>query len=152
MIDLDQPTDPPPGWQRDHTRGYLDTDGADGYVWNGVPTLLLTTLGRRSGMARRTPLIFGRDGDRYLVVASAGGQPGHPYWYRNLAEEPRVRVQVQGELFDAQARTATAAEKPELWKIMTGIWPAYDDYQKRTDREIPLVVLERVDGHGPSAG
>jgi deazaflavin-dependent oxidoreductase (nitroreductase family) len=147
MIDLDHPTDPPPGWQLDHIRGYLATDGEDGYLWNGVPTLLLTTRGRRSGQARRTALIFGRASERYLVVASAGGQPGHPSWYENLSADPRVRVQVRGDRFDARARTATQAEKPALWRVMTGIWPAYDDYQKRTDREIPVVILEQVAGH-----
>jgi deazaflavin-dependent oxidoreductase (nitroreductase family) len=143
MSDLDNPIDPPPGWQRDHVDSYVATGGRDGHIWRGVPTLLLTTVGRRSGKARRTPLIYGRDGDRYLVVASKGGMPEHPAWYENLATDPRVRVQVSDEVFDARARTATAEEKPALWRAMAAIWPAYDDYQAKTDRDIPVVVLER---------
>ncbi len=143
MTDLSNPVDPPDGWQRDHVRRYVASDGADGHVWNGVPTLLLTTRGRRSGQARRTPLIYGQDGDRYVVVASKGGSPQHPLWYRNLLAEPTVAVQVGADRFTARARTATPAEKQRLWPVMTGIWPAYDEYQTKTDREIPLVVLER---------
>jgi len=143
MDDLDNPIDPPPGWQRDHVDSYVATGGRDGHIWRGVPTLLLTTVGRRSGKARRTPLIYGRDGDRYLVVASKGGMPEHPAWYENLVADPQVRVQVADEVFDARARTATAEEKPALWRVMAAIWPDYDEYQKRTDRDIPVVVLER---------
>jgi deazaflavin-dependent oxidoreductase (nitroreductase family) len=146
MADLSNPTDPPPGWQRDHLHEYVASGGREGHLWNGVPTLLLTTAGRRSGQARRTPLIYGRDGDSFVVVASAGGAPGHPAWYHNLAADPAVRVQVLGEEFPARARTATADERPKLWSLMTGIWPDYDEYQTRTTREIPLVVLERVAG------
>jgi deazaflavin-dependent oxidoreductase (nitroreductase family) len=154
MTDLDHPTDPQPGWQLDHLHRYLETDGEDGFFWDGVPavpeprkpgvpTLLLTTRGWRSGEARRTPLIFGQDGDRYVVVASKGPSPTHPYWYQNLSAEPRVGVQVRGERFIARARTATAEEKPALWQLMTGIWPDYDMYQSMVEREIPVVVLER---------
>jgi deazaflavin-dependent oxidoreductase (nitroreductase family) len=145
MTDLKDPIDPPPGWQLEHLRRYLETDGSEGHLWRGVPTLLLTTRGQRSGKARRTPLIYGQDGPRYVVVASKGGSVGHPYWYRNLAADPRVRVQVGGDKFDARARAATPDEKPALWSLMTGIWPAYDEYQGRTEREIPVVILERVD-------
>jgi deazaflavin-dependent oxidoreductase (nitroreductase family) len=144
MTDLKDPIDPQPGWQLDHLRRYLETDGSDGHLWRGVPTLLLTTRGWRSGKARRTPLIYGQDGPRYVVVASKGGSPGHPHWYRNLAADPQVRVQVNGDKFDARARAATPDEKPALWSLMTGIWPDYDEYQTRTEREIPVVILERV--------
>jgi deazaflavin-dependent oxidoreductase (nitroreductase family) len=89
-------------------------------------------------------LIYGRDGDRYLVVASRGGAPTHPGWYQNLVARPEVRVQVMADRFTAHARTATAAEKPALWKTMTSIWPAYIEYQTRTTREIPLVIIERA--------
>lgn len=144
MTDLSQPVDPPPGWQRDHIERYVATDGADGHLWReDVPTLLLTTVGRRSGQARRTPLIYGRDGDRYLVVASKGGSDEAPLWYTNLSADPRVRVQVGPEVFDATARAADAAEQARLWPVMTAIWPDYDAYQKRTDRPIPVVVLTR---------
>lgn len=107
-------------------------------------TLLLTTRGRRSGALRRTALIYGRDGDDYLVVASQGGAPRHPAWYLNLLADPRAEVQVGAERFTARARIATPEEKPRMWETMAKIWPAYDDYQARTDREIPVVVLERV--------
>jgi deazaflavin-dependent oxidoreductase (nitroreductase family) len=123
---------------------YLETGGRDGHIWEGVPTLLLTTRGRRSGEPRTTPLIYGRAGERYLVVASRGGAPAHPDWYQNLAADPEVQVQVMADRFKARARTASASEKPALWKTMTSIWPPYDEYQARTTREIPVVVLERV--------
>ena len=104
----------------------------------------MTTKGRRSGQARTAPLIYGRSGDRYLVVASRGGAPKHPDWYENLTAQPEVQVQVAADRFKARARTATSAEKPALWKTMAAIWPAYDEYQAKTTREIPVVVLERV--------
>jgi deazaflavin-dependent oxidoreductase (nitroreductase family) len=106
--------------------------------------LLLTTTGRHSGQPRTTPLIYGRDGDRYLVVASRGGAPKHPDWYQNLVAQPEVHVRVMADRFKARARTATAAEKPPLWKTMAAIFPPYDEYQTRTTREIPVVILERV--------
>ena len=134
----------PPGWQQAHAKRYVETDGRDGHIWEGVTTLLLTTTGRRSGQSRTTPLIYGRAGDRYLVVASRGGAPTHPGWYENLVAQPVVQVQVIADRFSARARPATAAEKPALWKTMTAIWPPYDEYQKRTAREIPLVILERI--------
>jgi deazaflavin-dependent oxidoreductase (nitroreductase family) len=134
----------PPGWQQEHMRRYIETDGRDGHIWEGVPTLLLTTMGRRSGQSRTTPLIYGQAGAAYVVVASRGGAPLHPDWYQNLVAQPEVQVQVMAERFKARARTATAAEKPALWKTMTSIWPAYDDYQTRTTREIPVVVIEPV--------
>jgi deazaflavin-dependent oxidoreductase (nitroreductase family) len=125
-------------------RRYLASGGQDGHVWEGVTTLLLTTTGRRSREPRTTPLIYGRDGDRYLVVASRGGAPKHPSWYENLTAQPLVEVQVLADRFKARARTATAAEKPALWKKMAAIWPPYEEYQARTPREIPVVILERV--------
>ncbi|MFW0787064.1 nitroreductase family deazaflavin-dependent oxidoreductase [Gordonia sp. CPCC 206044] len=128
----------------EHVRVYQETDGAEGYEWNGVPTLLLTVTGRRTGAEHTSALIFGRHGDDLLVVASKGGAPRHPLWYVNLQADPRARVQVRDETVVVEARTAGAAEKPELWRIMTDIWPNYDVYQSRTDREIPLVVLSPV--------
>jgi len=125
----------------EHVRRYRETDGEVGYIWNGVPTLLLTTTGRRTGTLRTTPLIYGRDGDDYLVVASMGGAPQHPNWYRNLQADSSARVQVLAEHLDVTARTAGEDEKPRLWKIMSDLWPNYDVYQSRTDRVIPLVVL-----------
>jgi deazaflavin-dependent oxidoreductase (nitroreductase family) len=128
---------------QEHVDRYVATDGQEGYDWNGAHTLILTTTGRRSGQERQTPLIFGRHGDDYLVVASKGGAPEHPAWYLNLVANSDVGVQVKGETFRAHARTATPEERAELWAIMTEEWPAYDEYQTKTDREIPVVVLER---------
>jgi deazaflavin-dependent oxidoreductase (nitroreductase family) len=135
--------DSPSGWVAKHIRRYVETDGEEGHRWRGVNTLLLTTRGRRSGKLRRTALIYGRDGDRYLIVGSQGGADEHPFWYRNLVENPDVEVQVGAETFPARARTATAEEKPKLWRIMTSIWPDYDAYQAKTERDIPVVILER---------
>ncbi|MDP9841667.1 nitroreductase family deazaflavin-dependent oxidoreductase [Streptosporangium lutulentum] len=129
---------------KEHVERYLATDGAEGHEWQGTVTLLLTTTGRKSGERRETPLIYQRHGDDYLVVASKGGADAPPAWYLNLQANPEVEVQVLGDRFTARARTATAAEKPELWQIMTATWPAYDEYQTKTAREIPVVVLERV--------
>src|SRR5215471_20339912 len=86
-----------PGWQKEHMRRYLETGGEDGHIWEGVPTLLLTTTGRRSGEPRTTPLIYGRDGNRYLVVASRGGAPTHPSWYLVLVARPGGQLQVMAE-------------------------------------------------------
>ncbi len=129
---------------QEHVDRYRATDGEGGHDWQGTHTLILTTKGRRSGEQRSTPLIYGQHGDDYLVVASMGGSDQPPAWYVNLRENPDVEVQVKGDRFSARARTATPEEKPELWKIMTGQWPAYDEYQQNTDREIPVVVLERA--------
>ena len=128
----------------EHVRRYQETDGEVGGVWNGAPILLLTTTGRRTGDPTTTPLIFGRDGDRYVVVASKGGAPQHPGWYRNLAKNPEAELQVMGERFHARARTATGDERERLWRAMNEIWPPYDSYAQRTEREIPVVVLERA--------
>lgn len=134
----------------EHVRRYQETNGEVGYLWNGVPTLLLTTTGRKSGEARTNALIFGRDGEDYLVVASMGGAPMHPNWYRNLQADPRARIQVRDRVFDVTARTATDDEKPRRWAVMTGVWPNYDAYQARTERVIPVVVLTPTGGDGGS--
>ncbi len=128
---------------QEHVERYRATDGAEGHDWEGTQTLLLTTTGRKSGEQRTTPLIYGRDGDSFLIVASKGGTDEPPAWYLNLSAEPEVDVQVKGDRFKARARTATAEEKPGLWQTMVAEWPSYDDYQRRTEREIPVVVLER---------
>jgi deazaflavin-dependent oxidoreductase (nitroreductase family) len=125
----------------DHIRAYRETGGETGYIWNGVPTLLLTVTGRRTGRELTSALIFGRDGDDYLVVASKGGWPSDPSWYLNLQANAAAKIQVMAEELEVVAHTASAAEKPRLWKIMTDLWPNYDVYQSRTDRDIPVVVL-----------
>jgi deazaflavin-dependent oxidoreductase (nitroreductase family) len=134
--------DSPVGWVAQHIRGYVESEGENGHHWRGVNTLLLTTRGRKSGKLRRTALIYGREGDDYVVVASKGGAQKHPEWYLNLTANPDVEVQVGGAKFSARARTVTFEEKPGLWRLMTSDWPDYDNYQKRTTREIPVVVLE----------
>jgi deazaflavin-dependent oxidoreductase (nitroreductase family) len=137
---FDSPTD----WVAKHVRRYVESSGRRGHRWSGANTLLLITKGRKTGKLRRTALIYGRHGDHYLVVGSNGGSPRHPAWYLNLAERPQVHVQVGPDTFPARARTATPAEKPLLWKEMTSIWPEYDRYQKRTSRDIPVVIIEPI--------
>ena len=127
---------------QEHIDRYVATDGREGHDWQGTQTLILTTTGRRSGQPRSHALIYGRDGDDYLVVASRGGAPQHPAWYLNLEANPEVEVQVKGDKMRAHARTATPEEKQKLWPIMTSEWPAYDSYQEKTDRDIPVVILE----------
>src|SRR6266508_3658242 len=129
------------GMRRPLAGGDAARAGEVGYLWRGVPTLILTTTGRRSGQPRSAPLIFGQDGDAYVVVASKGGAARHPAWYLNLVDQPKVEVQVRGERFEAVARTAGGDERSRLWRLMTGIWPDYDVYQERTARQIPVVVL-----------
>jgi deazaflavin-dependent oxidoreductase (nitroreductase family) len=129
----------------EHVRRYIETDGEEGYVWReGAPILLLTVTGRKSGKEYTTPLIFGEDGDSYVLVASQGGTPGHPDWYLNLAANPEVGLQVKADRFRARARTAEGDERERLWKAMNEIWPHYDEYQTKTTRQIPVVVLDRV--------
>lgn len=140
----DLPIDPATGWVAEHVRSYVETGGERGHHWRGLPILLLTTRGRRSGLWRRTALIYGRDGDAHLVVGSTSGADAHPAWYLNLDAEPDVRVQVGAEVFRARARTATDEEKPRLWATMAEIFPTYETYRKKTARSIPVVVLDRV--------
>jgi deazaflavin-dependent oxidoreductase (nitroreductase family) len=128
---------------QEHVDRYRATDGAEGHEWEGTQTLLLTTTGRKSGEERTTPLIYAPHGDDYVIVASKGGAPEPPAWYLNLSAEPQIEVQVKGDVFKAHARTASAEEKAELWPIMVAEWPSYDEYQAKTDREIPVVVIER---------
>jgi deazaflavin-dependent oxidoreductase (nitroreductase family) len=129
---------------QEHVERYRATDGAEGHEWNGTQTLLLTTTGRKSGEQRTTPLIYAPAGDSsFVIVASKGGSDEPPAWYLNLSENPEVEVQVKADRFKARARTAGADEKPELWRRMVAEWPAYDEYQEKTDREIPVVVLDR---------
>jgi deazaflavin-dependent oxidoreductase (nitroreductase family) len=125
----------------EHVHQYRATGGEVGYLWNGAPALLLTTTGRHSGQPRTSALIFGRDGDDYLVVASMGGAPRHPSWYLNVTANPAAEIQVRADRIPVVARTASDDEKPRLWRIMTDVWPNYDVYQTRTDRSIPVVVL-----------
>ena len=126
---------------QEHIDRYRATDGEEGYLWNGATSLLLTTTGRKTGESRTSPLIFAKDGDDYLVVASMGGAPNHPLWYLNISANPAAEVQVKGDHIPVTGRTASDEEKARLWKIVTEQWPNYDVYQTRTDRAIPVVVL-----------
>jgi deazaflavin-dependent oxidoreductase (nitroreductase family) len=136
-------------WIKNHVQRYVATDGADGYLWDAslgggkgmVPTLLLTTTGRKSGRILTLPLIFGRSGPNYIVVASKGGAPAHPSWYLNLQANPLVQLQVKAEKFSARAHTADNAERAALWPKMVEIYGPYAQYQTKTDRQIPIVVL-----------
>ena len=130
---------------QEHVDRYRATDGAEGHEWRGTQTLLLTTTGRKSGEPRTTPLIYAPYGDAYTVVASKGGWDAPPAWYLNLSENPEVEVQIKGDVFKARARTGSAEEKPGIWQTMVAEWPDYDSYQEKTEREIPVVVLERAD-------
>jgi len=141
-----------PDWIQQHLSRYIATDGAEGYLWDAslgggkglVPTLLLTTTGRKSGNALTLPLIFGEFGTEYAVVASKGGAPTHPAWYLNLEANPEVKVQIKGDKFTARARTANATERSALWPKMVEIYGPYAQYQAKTDRQIPIVILQRT--------
>jgi deazaflavin-dependent oxidoreductase (nitroreductase family) len=141
-----------PDWIKNHLQRYIATDGKDGYLWDAslgggkglVPTLLLTTTGRKSGNALTLPLIFGESGSNFVIVASKGGAPAHPAWYLNLEANPEVQVQVKARKFTARAHTATGPERAALWKKMVEIYGPYEQYQTKTDRQIPVVVLTPV--------
>ncbi|WP_425386954.1 nitroreductase family deazaflavin-dependent oxidoreductase [Amycolatopsis benzoatilytica] len=129
----------------EHVRRYEETDGEVGHDWQeGVPTLVLTTKGRKTGQDRKFALIYQEDDGNPVIVASKGGAANHPGWYLNLQENPEVGVQVRADKFTARARTATGEERARLWEKLAKVWPAYNEYQTKTDREIPVVVLERV--------
>jgi len=129
---------------KEHVRVYRETDGERGYDWKrGTTILLLTTKGRRSGEERTTPLIYRADDGRFVVVASRGGAPDHPNWFKNIEANPDdVEIQVKGEQMPVRPSVAQGDERDRLWEAMNEVWPDYDAYQERTDREIPVVVLE----------
>ncbi|AYJ50380.1 nitroreductase family deazaflavin-dependent oxidoreductase [Rhodococcus sp. P1Y] len=128
----------------EHVERYRATGGVVGHIWNGVTCLLLTTVGRKSGQPRETPLIYARDGDDYIVIASKGGAPQAPNWFVNLKAEPQVTVQVLAERFPARAHIAKGDERDRLWRLAAEAWPNYNVYAGRTEREIPVVVLRRT--------
>ena len=149
MTDANAPKDLP-GWISDHLKRYLETEGADGHMWDSgpvggpglLPTLLLTTTGRRSGKSITMPVVYGEAGGNYVVVASKGGAPNHPGWYLNLAAHADVEVQVREDRFPAKARTAIGDERTALWTQMEAIFPPLNDFQGKIEREIPVIVLE----------
>lgn len=128
---------------QEHVRVYRQTDGQHGYHWRGTTILLLSSTGRVSGQERTTPLIHRTDGEHWVVVASKGGAPEHPDWYKNLRSDPEATIQVKGERIPVRASAAEGEERTRLWQLMTEVWPAYNDYQRKTKREIPVVVFER---------
>ncbi len=140
------------GWIQDHVRQYLRSGGREGHMWDSsvvggpgpLPTLLLTTTGRKSGTKQLVPLIYGKTEGGVVVIASKGGAPEHPGWYRNLTANPEVEVQVGTECFRAQASTVEGRERAERWDQMVSVYPPYTAYQKKTERRIPVVVLKRV--------
>ena len=138
-----------PEWIAEHLKQYLE-DPDKGHYWDAswaggkgpTPCLLLTTTGRRSGEPRVIPLIYGRTGDSYVIIASRGGAPSHPSWYLNIEADPHVKLQVASRHLEAVARVATGEERARLWEMMAALYPPYDDYQAKTDRQIPVVVLD----------
>ena len=144
MTDANDVEYEPSPWEpiAEHVERYLATDGAEGAEWEGAPAIILTTTGAKSGKLRRTPLIRVVDGDNYLVVASMGGAPTSPNWYFNLVANPEVTIQDRAEVHELRARVASPEEKARLWSVATAVWPAYDDYQAGTERDIPLVICE----------
>lgn len=142
--DIDRATDSTTGWVADHVQQYVSSGGAEGHIWQGVPTLVLVTTGRSSGEPRRTGLIYGTAGEEVVLVASQGGAPTDPQWYKNIQANPSVGVLVGTDAYTATARIATSEERPALWSQMAQVWPAYDEYAQKTDREIPIVLLRRT--------
>ncbi len=128
----------------EHVERYRATDGEEGHEWMGTTVLILTTTGRKSGEQRDNPLIYQEHDGNHIIVASKGGWPAHPAWYLNLEANPEVEVQVKGDRYRANARAATPEERPAMWATMTAAFPQYDEYQSNTEREIPVVVLERI--------
>lgn len=127
----------------EHVRVYRETGGQRGYRWRGASVLLLTTVGRKSGEPRTMPLIHRTDGDRWVVVASKGGWSHDPLWFQNLQANPDATIQVRDEEIPVRASVASGEERARLWSLMSEVWPDYDRYQQRTEREIPVVVLSR---------
>lgn len=125
----------------EHVRRYEETGGTTGHDWNGTSCLILRARGRTSGQLRKVPLIYGRDGDDYVLIASKGGAPEDPGWYRNLLAHPDVEIQVMDRVIEVTARTGTPEDKARVWPIMTAQWPDYDAYQARSPRDIPVVLL-----------
>src|SRR5689334_314059 len=134
----------PEQWVRDQVELYESSGGTKGTTLmdTGLPVIVLTSRGVKSGKIRKTPLMRVEHDGRYAVVASQGGAPKHPVWYLNLLADPQVTLQDGDRVFEMRARVASGDEKRDWWKRATDTWPAYDEYQAKTDREIPLVILE----------
>ena len=140
-------------WIAEHIKLY-DTDPEKAHMWDStplggpglLPTLLLTSKGRKSGEPRPLPLIYGEQDGAYVVIASKGGMPNHPVWFLNLEADPECEVRVGRKKLRARARVAEGEEREQLWKKMAEIYPPYDEYQKNArDRVIPVVVLDPME-------
>ncbi|MGW8374625.1 nitroreductase family deazaflavin-dependent oxidoreductase [Streptomyces sp. ODS28] len=136
----------PTDWVAEQARLYEESGGTEGTEIFGAPCLLLDYEGRRTGTWRRTVLIYGQDGEDYLIVASYGGADRHPAWYLNLVENPEVRLRVGTERFTARAETLSAEEKRRVWPELVELFAPYAEYQAKTDRDIPVVRLRRTGG------
>ncbi len=135
-----EPLDSAMDWVAEHTRKYVESGGEDGYMWRGFPTVVLTTTGRKSGDLRRNALIYGKDGDDFILIASYGGRPTHPLWYLNLVADPSVTIQERADVISGVAETVTEGEERDgLWAQMVSIFPPYAEYQAKTERRIPVV-------------
>jgi deazaflavin-dependent oxidoreductase (nitroreductase family) len=140
-----------PKWITEHLRIYRESGGSEGHMWDSsiagysglLPTLLLTTIGRRSGEKRTSPLLYGKVGDAFIIIGSKGGADTHTHWYHNLLANPVAELQVGKEQFVVRARVATGKERQQLWEHMLKVYPPYKDYQQKTKREIPVIVLEK---------
>jgi len=139
---MEKTYDSPIEWVARHARSYVDSDGLEGGRLFDNDILLITTRGRRTGLLRRTPLMYGRDGERYIVVASYRGRPAHPCWYLNLETNPDVTLQVGPDVFPAKAIGVPDRDRPALWGLMTGLFPTFADYQKQTLRRFPIIALQ----------
>ena len=135
-----EPLDSAMDWVAEHTRKYVESGGEDGYMWRGFPTVVLTTRGRKSGDLRRNALIYGKDGDDFILIASYGGRPTHPLWYLNLVADPSVTIQERADVISGVAETVPEGEERDrLWAQMVSIFPPYAEYQAKTERRIPVV-------------
>lgn len=130
------------GFMKDHIKRYLATDGEDGHLMNGFPCLVLTTTGKKSGEKRQAAVIYGKSGKSHVIIASKGGSDTPPAWFVNLQATPRAHIQVKADKFDVKMRVAEGVERQQLWEMMTKIFPDYLDYQKKTARQIAVVVLD----------
>ncbi|GAA2959391.1 nitroreductase family deazaflavin-dependent oxidoreductase [Streptomyces enissocaesilis] len=135
----------PSSWVAEQAELYEESGGTKGTTMQGAPCLLLDYVGRRSGITRRTVLIYGRDGDDHLIVASKGGSDEHPLWYRNIQDNPDVQLRVGTERFPARAETLSPEEKARVWPHLVDVFAPYESYQKKTTRDIPVVRLRRTD-------
>jgi deazaflavin-dependent oxidoreductase (nitroreductase family) len=134
----------PNSWVREQVELYEGSNGSEGTTMRGVPVIIVTTRGVKSGKLRKVPLIRVEHEGVYLAVASKGGAPQHPTWYFNLVADPHVEVRDGATVRDARARELTGEERAAWWQRAVSVWPDYNEYQQKTDRVIPVFALEPV--------